>query len=79
MQIMQGDLTRSLEHLMPKIGHIQIAAVPDRGEPDRGEVDHKWLLGQISSLGYQGHIGAEYQPRAGTEAGLDWMAQIKSP
>ena len=78
MQIMQGDLTRSLEHLLPKIGHIQIAAVPDRGEPDRGEVDYTWLLGQISSLGYQGYIGAEYRPRAGTEAGLGWMAQIKA-
>ena len=78
MQIMQGDLTRTIEHLLPKIGHIQIAAVPDRGEPDRGEVDYRWLLGQISALGYQGYIGAEYRPRAGTQAGLGWMAQIKA-
>ena len=77
MQIMQGDLANTLEHLLPKIGHIQIAAVPDRGEPDCGEVDYGWLLPHLTALGYQGHIGAEYRPRAGTEAGLGWMARMK--
>ena len=77
MQIMQGDLANTLEHLLPKIGHIQIAAVPDRGEPDCGEVDYGWLLPRLTELGYQGHIGAEYRPRAGTEAGLGWMARMR--
>ncbi len=78
MQIMQGDLAKTVEHLMPKIGHIQIAAVPDRGEPDRGEVDYRWLLAYLAVLGYQGFIGAEYQPRGKTEAGLGWIRQLKS-
>lgn len=78
MQIMQGDLVTSVAALLPKIGHIQIAAVPDRGEPDRGEVDYGWLLPQLCTLGYQGYFGAEYRPRAGTDAGLGWMAQMKS-
>lgn len=76
MQIMQGDLAQSVEELLPKIGHIQIAAVPDRGEPDRGEVDYAWLLRHITNLGYEGFIGAEYRPRAGTKDGLRWMASI---
>ena len=77
MQIMQGDLAKTLEHLLPKIGHIQIAAVPDRGEPDRGEVDYKWLIPYLSALGYGGVVGAEYQPRDQTKTGLRWMAQLK--
>lgn len=78
MQIMQGDLAKTLERLLPKIGHIQIAAVPDRGEPDRGEVDYKWLMSHLSALGYQGFVGAEYQPRDNTEKGLSWMVHLNS-
>ncbi len=77
MQIMQGDLATSIARLMPKIGHIQIAAVPDRGEPDAGEVDYRWLIGRLAEIGYAGHIGAEYRPRApggDTQAGLGWLA-----
>ena len=77
MQIMQGDLAKTLEHLLAKIGHVQIAAVPDRGEPDRGEVDYKWLTTHLCELGYDGFIGAEYQPRDRTETGLNWIAQYK--
>jgi len=76
MQIMQGDLAKTVERLLPKIGHIQIAAVPDRGEPDSGEVDYRWLLGQIAEFGYEGHIGAEYRPRATTQGGLGWMKTL---
>jgi len=75
MQIMHGDLAKTLERLLLKIGHIQIAAVPDRGEPDGGEVDYVWLLARLSQLGYNGFIGAEYHPRTTTEAGLAWMAR----
>lgn len=78
MQIMQGDLAKTLDRLLPKIGHIQIAAVPDRGEPDCGEVDYKWLIAHLSALGYDGFIGAEYQPRDKTETGLNWMAHLKT-
>jgi hydroxypyruvate isomerase len=77
MQIMQGDLATHLRDLLPVIGHIQIAAVPDRGEPDQGEVDYRWLMGHIDKLGYTGPIGAEYKPRNGTTAGLGWLAQFR--
>ena len=82
MQIMQGDLATSLARLMPRIGHVQIAAVPDRGEPDAGEVDYRWLTGRLAEIGYQGHIGAEYRPRApggDTQAGLGWLAAFRGP
>jgi hydroxypyruvate isomerase len=78
MQIMQGDLAKTIERLMPKIGHIQIAAVPDRGEPDSGEVDYAWLMGHLAALGYDGYVGAEYRPRGTTEGGLGWMKALKA-
>jgi hydroxypyruvate isomerase len=77
MQIMQGDLAVHLRDLLPVIGHVQIAAVPDRGEPDQGEVDYRWLMQHLADLGYNAPIGAEYRPRAGTEAGLSWLAQFR--
>lgn len=78
LQIMRGDLARSLERLLPKIGHVQIASVPDRGEPDAGEVDYPWLMGHLAGLGYAGHVGAEYRPRGGdTRAGLGWLAKLR--
>ena len=77
MQIMQGDLAIHLRDLMPVIGHVQIAAVPDRGEPDQGEVDFRWLMRYLSSLGYEGLVGAEYRPRAGTVQGLGWLADFR--
>jgi hydroxypyruvate isomerase len=55
------------------IGHIQFAGVPDRGEPDQGEVNYAWLLPRLVEAGYKGHFGAEYRPRASTEDGLEWM------
>ena len=73
MQIMQGHLAATLAELMPKIGHIQIAAVPDRGEPDQGEVDYRWLISYLETLPYKGYVGAEYRPRSGTTNGLGWM------
>jgi hydroxypyruvate isomerase len=78
-QIMQGDLTRRIEAHLPLIGHIQIAAVPDRGEPDAGEVNYPELLKSIAGFGYALPIGAEYKPRgASTAAGLDWLERFKA-
>ncbi|MEO1193941.1 MAG: 2-oxo-tetronate isomerase [Pseudomonadota bacterium] len=71
-QIMQGDLTRRLEANLDQIGHVQIAGVPDRHEPDSGEVAYDRLLGHLDSLGYAGWVGCEYRPRGETEAGLAW-------
>lgn len=76
-QISEGDLTRRLERLMPIIGHIQIAAVPSRAEPDEGEIAYGRLLAAIDSMGYGGMIGAEYRPRADMEAGLGWLDQLR--
>lgn len=73
LQIMEGDISRRLETSLPYIGHIQIAAVPDRAEPDHGELNYQHVLGLLDSLGYQLPIGAEYKPRSTTEAGLSWM------
>ena len=72
MQIMEGDLARTIETLLPKIGHMQLADNPGRHEPGTGEINFPWLLGRIDALGYAGWIGCEYQPAAATEAGLDW-------
>ncbi|EXL03047.1 isomerase [Aquamicrobium defluvii] len=57
-----------------RIGHVQFAAVPDRGEPDSGEIDFACLLPKLAEGGYRGHFGAEYRPRSTTEAGLGWLA-----
>jgi len=72
-QIMEGDLTRRLEALMSRIAHIQIAGVPERHEPDTGEVDYPHLFGVLDQLGYQGFVGCEYRPEGRTEDGLGWF------
>ena len=74
LQIMGGDLLKRLSENLAHIGHIQIAAVPDRGEPDRGEIDFPWLLAEIDHLGWSGFIGAEYRPRGSMDAGLAWLS-----
>jgi hydroxypyruvate isomerase len=72
MQIMEGDLLRSIERLLPVIGHIQIADNPGRHEPGTGEIAFERLLTAIDAMGYQGHVGCEYLPAAGTVQGLGW-------
>ncbi len=73
-QIVEGDLSMKLRNYLPtgRVGHLQIAGVPDRHEPDLGEVNYPRLFELIDQLGYTGHIGCEYRPRAGTSAGLGW-------
>ena len=75
-QIVEGDLAAKLRRYLPggQVGHLQIAGVPERHEPDLGEVNHPYLFELIDSLGYAGHIGCEYRPRAGTSEGLGWFA-----
>lgn len=72
-QISEGDLTRRLERHIAGVGHIQIAGVPDRHEPDTGEINHPHLFERLDALGYTGFVGCEYRPRAGTSAGLGWL------
>jgi 2-dehydrotetronate isomerase len=73
-QIVEGDLATRLRRDMPTIGHIQVAGVPERHEPDTGEVNYPFLFSLIDELGYSGWIGCEYRPAAGTRAGLGWFA-----
>ena len=75
-QIIHGDVTRGLETLMPITGHIQISSAPLRHEPMSGELDDLRILETIERLNYAGHIGCEYNPAAGTLAGLGWMKRI---
>ncbi len=78
LQISQGDLLTRLKDNLDIIGHIQIAAVPDRGEPDAGEVNYPWLLAELTALGYEGYMGAEYKPRVDTNTGIGWMQAYTS-
>lgn len=72
MQIMEGDLARTIERLLPRIGHIQLADNPGRNEPGTGEINYPWLLAKLEALGYDGWIGCEYRPVGDTLAGLGW-------
>jgi len=71
---MEGDLVRRFEDCLSDIGHVQIANPPDRREPDEGEINYPYLFKAIDASGYDGWIGCEYIPRAGTRAGLGWGA-----
>ncbi|MDN3556190.1 2-oxo-tetronate isomerase [Halomonas maura] len=71
-QIMEGDLIRHLERLLPHIGHVQIAGVPERHEPDIGEVHYPPVLERLAALDYRGWVGCEYRPAAETRDGLGW-------
>jgi hydroxypyruvate isomerase len=71
-QIIHGDVVTGLRQFMPLTGHIQIAGVPSRNEPDSGELNYPFLFGEIDRLGYGGFIGCEYRPRTTTVEGLDW-------
>lgn len=77
VQIMQGDVVKRLERHLDVIGHVHVAAVPDRGEPDTGELDHAFVLAELDRLGYAGWVGAEYRARTGrTEDGLGWRDRL---
>ncbi len=73
MQRMEGDLVNTLRALMDRIGHIQLADNPGRHEPGTGEIHFANLFRAIDEAGYPGWIGCEYNPAAGTEAGLGWL------
>lgn len=76
-QVEEGDLTAKLRRYLGEnpshVGHIQIASVPDRREPDFGEINYPFLFQVIDELGYPGWIGLEYIPKAGTSEGLTWL------
>ncbi|MCY1237632.1 2-oxo-tetronate isomerase [compost metagenome] len=72
-QIIHGDVVMALRRLMPITGHIQIASVPSRNEPDGEELNYPYLFGEIDRLGYDGFIGCEYIPGGHTLDGLGWF------
>lgn len=76
LQIMEGDIITRLETLLPMIGHVQIAAVPSRAEPDEGEINYRAVFDALERIGYDGVVGCEYLPRAGTADGLAWMKTL---
>ena len=78
VQLMEGDLSHRLEALMPWIGHIQFASVPDRGRPDRGEVRFEYIFDRIEQLGYTAPLGAEYKPEGTTDASLEWLRAYRN-
>jgi len=75
VQIVEGDLAMTFKKYVDGIGHIQIAGVPNRHEPDDGEIHYPYLFALLDELGYDGWVGCEYRPRGLTEAGLGWFAK----
>ena len=73
MQIMEGDLARTIESNIEIIRHVQIADNPGRHEPGTGEINYPFLFDRIDELGYSGWIGCEYVPAASTMDGLTWI------
>ena len=72
VQIVGGDLVRRFETHLPAVGHVQVAAVPSRHEPDEGEVNYPAIFAMLDQVGYRGYTAAEYRPRGRTEDGLGW-------
>ena len=77
MQRMEGELANTIAANVAAIGHMQLADTPGRHEPGTGEINYTFLFGAIDAAGYDGWIGCEYVPAAGTEAGLGWFAPYK--
>jgi hydroxypyruvate isomerase len=73
MQIMEGDLARTIESNLARIPHMQLADNPGRNEPGSGEINYPFLFDWIDRLGYRGWIGCEYKPKTTTAAGLGWV------
>ncbi len=77
LQITDGDLLRRFRKARSMVGHVQFAGVPERGEPDRGEVAYDRLLPAIVAAGFNGPFGAEYRPSGATDDSLGWMQAFR--
>tara|TARA_R110002111_G_scaffold35247_10_gene69329 strand:- start:1018 stop:1320 length:303 start_codon:yes stop_codon:yes gene_type:complete len=73
VQLMEGDVSHRLERLLPLIGHVQVASVPDRGAPDHGELHYPHIWQVLARIGWTAPVGAEYKPVGDTDASLGWM------
>ena len=78
MQIVEGDLAINLRQYAHRCGHIQIAGVPERHEPDTGEVNYEYLFRLMDEIGYQGWVGCEYRPAGKTVEGLGWLKKLRN-
>jgi len=79
MQIMEGDLLRTIEQNLDMIGHIQFADTPGRNEPGTGEINFQRVFEVIDALPYEGYVGAEYTPRRSTATSLSWYRDLENP
>ena len=77
VQIMEGDVVRRFENLLPLVGHVQIASAPDRAKPDHGELDYGYVLPRLVASGWDRPIGAEYLPEPGAEPDLSWLMRYR--
>ncbi|PWG61411.1 2-oxo-tetronate isomerase [Sediminicurvatus halobius] len=78
VQMTEGRLAHALDEQWPRLGHVQIAGVPGRHEPDAdGEINWPWLFAELDRRGYAGWVGCEYKPRAGTSEGLGWFNRAR--
>jgi hydroxypyruvate isomerase len=73
MQRMEGELANTIKANLPKIAHLQLADNPGRFEPGTGEINYPFLFSFLDEIGYDGWIGCEYKPKAGTVDGLGWV------
>ena len=76
MQVMEGDIARSLQKHLPRIAHVQLADNHGRNEPGTGEINYPFLFRHLDTLGYRGWVGCEYKPRTTTVDGLGWHAAL---
>ena len=76
MQIMEGDVARTLQRHLPRISHVQLADNPGRNEPGTGEINYPFLFRHLDAIGYRGWVGCEYKPRTTTVDGLGWHAAL---
>ncbi|MEQ1615271.1 MAG: 2-oxo-tetronate isomerase [Hyphomicrobiaceae bacterium] len=75
-QVMEGDVAKAIDEFGHLARHYQIASPPDRGEPDEGELNYRYLFKKIDDSGFDGWVGCEYKPRNGTVAGLSWAKAL---
>jgi len=78
MQIMEGDLTPTIDKFLPLIAHVQIADTPGRHEPGTGEINYPFIFDHLDRAGYQGWVGCEYNPRTSTYDSLRWWRALKA-
>lgn len=77
-QMTDGDIAHLIVDVAPRIGHVQLASVPERHEPNQGELNYPYVL-EVLDRHYSGWIGCEYRPAGGTAAGLGWLEQYGQP